>query len=206
MISHKLGSTPSCHKLPRPPSALLRPSKLTAMGRKLHLAVDKVVARQEGGQEEEFRPEDLNIMLAFQVNCPGCFMHAIPFLNSLHERYSKQGVQVFALSTAFEEFGLNTVWATTALVQKDQIFGATRNALGKDKYGRDINFRVATDKGLPQSASNASPLGGETFRRNNFMGTPTYVVFDRDLNIKLQWFGHQDAREVEAALDKIVKA
>jgi hypothetical protein len=37
------------------------------MARKLHLAVDKVVPRQEGGQEEEFRPEDLNIMLAFQV-------------------------------------------------------------------------------------------------------------------------------------------
>ena len=55
-------------------------------------------------------------------------------------------LQVFALSTAFEEFSLNTVSATTALVQKDQIFGATRNALGKDKYGRDINFRVATDK------------------------------------------------------------
>ena len=32
------------------------------------------------------------------------------------------------------------------------------------------------------------------------------MVSLRDLNIRLQWFGHQDAREVEAALDKIVKA
>ena len=55
-------------------------------------------------------------------------------------------LQVFALSTAFEEFSLNTASATAALVQKDQIFGATRNALGKDNYGKDINFRVATDK------------------------------------------------------------
>ena len=34
-----------------------------------------------------------------QVNCPGCFMHAIPFLNSLHERYTKQGVQVVKMIT-----------------------------------------------------------------------------------------------------------
>ena len=73
MISHKLCSTPAASSCPAPPSALLRAGKLSAMGRKLHLAVDKVVPRQEGGQEEEFRPEDLNIMLAFQVGGDTCY-------------------------------------------------------------------------------------------------------------------------------------
>merc|ERR1712080_393710 len=39
-------------------------------------------------------------------------------------RVHHRGVNVFAVSTAFEEFDLNTVEATEKLVQKGEIFGA----------------------------------------------------------------------------------
>merc|ERR1712133_268791 len=92
------------------------------MGKKLNLAVDRVVSRQEGGQAKEFQASNLNVMLAFQVNCPGCFLYALPLMNRLHDEFTKRGANVFALSTAFEEFDLNTVEATEKLVQKRDLW------------------------------------------------------------------------------------
>ena len=174
--------------------------------KKLKLSAGQVIPKHEGDHPKEFAASDLNMMLAFQVNCPGCFIHSLPFMNRLHERYAKQGVNVFALSTAFEEFDLNTVEATRKLVQKGEVFGATRRALGCDVYDEELVFDVVTDIGIPASATKAHPAGGETFKRNMFRGTPTFVVFDGDFNIKMEWFGHQDPRLVEAKMDKLVKA
>merc|ERR1712133_298353 len=102
------------------------------MGKKLNLAVDRVVSKQERGEAKEFQASNLNVMLAFQVNCPGCFLYALPLMNRLHDEFTNRGVYVFALSTAFEEFDLNTVEATEKLVQKGEIYGATRRALGSE--------------------------------------------------------------------------
>ena len=44
-----------------------------------------------------------------QVNCPGCFVHALPEAIRLHESYASQGLKVFSIATAFEHFEHNTL-------------------------------------------------------------------------------------------------
>lgn len=38
----------------------------------------------------EFKPSRLNIMLVMQVNCPGCFLYAIPALTKLYELFQNK--------------------------------------------------------------------------------------------------------------------
>ena len=44
-----------------------------------------------------------------QINCPGCFVNALPEIIRLHETYEAQGLKVFAIATAFEHFEHNTL-------------------------------------------------------------------------------------------------
>ena len=45
----------------------------------------------------------------FQVNCPGCFLHALPKAIELHEKYKDQGLVIIGLATAFEDYDKNTL-------------------------------------------------------------------------------------------------
>lgn len=74
-----------------------------------------------------FKPTDLNLMMIFQVNCPGCFLHGFPQIISLHTKYKEQ-LSCFALSTAFEDFELNTEENTRLLLQKNILVGETKKA------------------------------------------------------------------------------
>lgn len=67
----------------------------------------------------EFEPSQLNILLVFQVNCPGCLSHAIPLASALYELYQPKGVQVLGLSTAFEDFNFNTEENTRKLIEEE---------------------------------------------------------------------------------------
>ena len=49
------------------------------------------------------------LLEVFQVNCPGCFMHAIPEAISVYNKYKDNGVRVLGLATAFEDFDKNTL-------------------------------------------------------------------------------------------------
>jgi len=101
-----------------------------------------------------FEIKPLNVLLTFQVNCPGCFIHALPVAQELYEKYSPKGVNVFALSTAFEDFELNTAENTRLLLTSGKIVGETKNALGAqgfDVYPQRLDFPVLMDALLPSS-------------------------------------------------------
>ena len=89
--------------------------------RRLNLHIDKMV-------QGEFHPKKLNLLLLFQVNCPGCFVYALPTFNQLYEKYNQQ-IGFIALSTAFENFDLNTHQNTKLLVDKGELIGETKKAL-----------------------------------------------------------------------------
>ena len=36
----------------------------------------------------DFKVKSLNLLLAFQVNCPGCFIYALPLAENLHQKYA----------------------------------------------------------------------------------------------------------------------
>jgi glutathione peroxidase-family protein len=65
----------------------------------------------------------------FQVNCPGCFLHAMPQAITLHHRYAGQGLVVLGVATAFEDFNKNTLENLMCLVQHSEVIGETQKVL-----------------------------------------------------------------------------
>lgn len=97
----------------------------------------------------DFRLAERNLLLVFQVNCPGCFLYALPLLAELHADYEGEGVQFLGLSTAFEDFELNTLENTRALVEEGLLVGETRRALQSQNLERapfPLNFPIAFDR------------------------------------------------------------
>ena len=95
-----------------------------------------------------FELKKLNFLFVFQVNCPGCFLYGIPLVNELYKEFQKD-ISFLGLSTAFENFDLNTAVNTKLLVNNNTIIGHTKKALndqGFDKYPYTIDFPIAMDK------------------------------------------------------------
>ena len=88
----------------------------------------------------------------FQVNCPGCFLYALPQAVDLYQRYSDQGLSVLGVATAFEDFDKNNLENLTHLINNGEVIGETLRALsqqGKLVAGRLhflIPFPVAMDR------------------------------------------------------------
>ena len=88
----------------------------------------------------------------FQVNCPGCFLYSLPQAIELYRRYSGQGLAVFGLATAFEDFDKNTLANLRLLLDTGEVIGETLRVLndyGQLKSGRwplRIPFPVAMDR------------------------------------------------------------
>lgn len=87
-----------------------------------------------------------------QVNCPGCFVHALPEALKLHQRYKTQGLKVFVIATAFEHFEHNTLNNLQRLLQQRELIGEPLAQLGKadfldnNKLPYTIPVSVAMDK------------------------------------------------------------
>lgn len=95
-----------------------------------------------------FSVKALNLLLTFQVNCPGCFLYAMPLVQKLWENSAENELNVFVLSTAFEDFELNTLENTQALIREKKIIGETKKALaqyGFEKYPDRLDFSVLMD-------------------------------------------------------------
>ena len=92
----------------------------------------------------------------FQVNCPGCFLYALPQAIDLHHRYSSQGLIVLGVATAFEDFDKNTLKNLTKLVNHGEVIGDTfqmldqRGLLESGRLPYSIPFPLAMDKLIKQ--------------------------------------------------------
>ncbi len=88
----------------------------------------------------------------FQVNCPGCFLYALPQAIDLYQRYSDHGLSVLGVATAFEDFDKNNLENLTHLIENGNVVGETLRVLsqqGKLIAGRvpfRIPFPVAMDR------------------------------------------------------------
>lgn len=97
----------------------------------------------------EFKLKPLNLLLTFQVNCPGCFLYSLPMAQEIHEKHASEKLNIFALSTAFEDFELNTAENTRSLLREKKLVGETRKALnlrGVQKYPHPLDFTVLMEK------------------------------------------------------------
>jgi hypothetical protein len=116
----------------------------------------------------DFALADLNLMLIFQVNCPGCFAYALPVALRLFEEYRGR-VKVLGLSTAFEDFDLNTLGNTIRLLDSGEVVGETQKMLeraGYKKFPLTIPFDVAFDELMPNDLSHLEE-DIDQFCRNN---------------------------------------
>lgn len=87
----------------------------------------------------------------FQMNCPGCFLHALPEVAYLHRTYADRGLEVIGLSTAFEDFDKNTLDNLKHFAATGEMIGeplrqlGTAGLLGKGKIETRLDFRLAMD-------------------------------------------------------------
>ena len=117
-------------------------------------APNLIVSAWFNGKPTNIEQEKGNVILVevFQVNCPGCFMYAIPDAIRIHQKYEKNGVKVIGLATAFEDYDKNTVDNLKLLLDKQEVIGDTLNALAQtgqllngNKLPYSIPFSVAVD-------------------------------------------------------------
>lgn len=97
----------------------------------------------------EFSQKRLNLLLVFQVNCPGCFFHALPLFNKLYADFSSENISFLGLSTAFEDFDKNTLENTRELLNSGILIGETKKHLATQGIHRlpySIDFPVAMDQ------------------------------------------------------------
>lgn len=148
---------------------------------KFHLRTEQVL-------QGDFSIQPLNLISIFQVNCPGCFIYALPLAAKLYERH-RDRINILGLSTAFEDFELNTAENTRKLLQSGEMVGITRQYFQQEQieqYPIPLEFAIAFDR--------------ETFHINSLLGTPSWAVFDRECNVLASWFGHKPESEVENIL------
>lgn len=87
----------------------------------------KLQLRYKEIQDRKFALAPINLMMVFQVNCPGCFIQGFPLLSELQSYYGSN-LSCFALSTAFEDFTLNTLENTKSLITNGELVGETLKA------------------------------------------------------------------------------
>jgi peroxiredoxin len=110
-------------------------------------APNLIVSAWFNGKPTNIDQEKGNVVLieVFQVNCPGCFMYAIPDAISIHHKYEKNGVKVIGLATAFEDYDKNTVENLELLLNEQQVIGDTLNGLaqsGQLRNGNRLPYRI----------------------------------------------------------------
>ena len=100
------------------------------------------------------------VVEVFQVNCPGCFMYAIPEAINLYNKYKDEGVRFLGIATAFEDFDKNTLDNLKMLAETGQVIGETKDALsmyGQLKEGNKLQFKIP----FPLAMDKLTKVNGE---------------------------------------------
>jgi len=114
------------------------------------------------GTPTNFDQEKDHVVLVevFQVNCPGCFMNAIPEAINIYNKYKDEGVRVLGVATAFEDFDKNTLENLKMLAETGKVIGETKNTLsmyGQLKEGNKLSYKIP----FPLGMDNLTKTSGE---------------------------------------------
>ena len=110
----------------------------------------------------------------FQVNCPGCFMYALPNAIEIYKNNSRDDVVVLGLATAFEDYDKNTLDNLKLLLTSSKVIGETFNALSQYRQlvdGDKLNYKIPF------------PVGMDVLRKNTQDFTDNKVVDFIESNI-----------------------
>ena len=107
------------------------------------------------------------VVEVFQVNCPGCFMYAIPEAIAVYKKYSGDGVRVLGVATAFEDFDKNTLANLEMLAATGEVVGDTLESLGKYgrlQDGRRLPYRIPFPLGMDELVPAGNGAGMDSIR------------------------------------------
>jgi hypothetical protein len=88
----------------------------------------------------------------FQVNCPGCFIGALPEVIQTYMTFKGRPLTVWGLATAFEDYHLNTLDNLKKLIDTGEVVGETmamlseRDMLSMGRLQYFMPFPVAMDQ------------------------------------------------------------
>ena len=106
---------------------------MVAIGEKApNLKLGKWVQGMETNCDKE--GDNVKLVEVFQVNCPGCFMYSMPEIINIYQKYKGDGLTVFGVATAFEDYDKNTLENLEMLLTTGEVVGDTKQALSQ--YGQ----------------------------------------------------------------------
>ena len=113
------------------------------------------------GMDTNFDREGDNVKLVevFQVNCPGCFMHSIPEIINIYNKYKGDGLSVMGVATAFEDYDKNTLENLEMLLTTGEVVGDTKQAL--TQYGQLDDGKLQFKIPYPVAMDSLVKEGGE---------------------------------------------
>ncbi len=113
------------------------------------------------GMDTNFDREGDNVKLVevFQVNCPGCFMHSIPEIINIYNKYKGDGLSVMGMATAFEDYDKNTLENLEMLLTTGEVVGDTKQAL--TQYGQLNDGKLQFKIPYPVAMDSLVKEGGE---------------------------------------------
>ena len=113
------------------------------------------------GMDTNFDREGDNVKLVevFQVNCPGCFMHSIPEIINIYNKYKGDGLSVMGMATAFEDYDKNTLENLEMLLTTGEVVGDTKQAL--TQYGQLDDGKLQFKIPYPVAMDSLVKEGGE---------------------------------------------
>jgi hypothetical protein len=100
----------------------------------------------------------------FQVNCPGCFLYALPQAVDLYQRYADQGLSVLGVATAFEDFDKNNLENLTRLIEEGEVVGETKSTLSRQGklIGSRLPFRIPFPVAMDRLQNHQAELSQDT--------------------------------------------
>ena len=118
------------------------------------------------GAPTNFDQEKDHVVLleVFQVNCPGCFMNAIPEAISIYNKYKDEGIRVLGIATAFEDFDKNTLENLKMLAETGEVIGETKNSLsmyGKLQDGNKLSYKIPFPLGMDNLTKTTEEISQE---------------------------------------------
>ena len=136
--------------------------------------------------------DHITLLEVFQVNCPGCFLYAIPEAINIYKKYKDDGVRVLGLATAFEDFDKNTVENLRMLAQTGEVIGETKRAL-------TMQGRLGKNNTLPYKIP--FPLGMDKLTKA--AGEPKYDDIIQFINQQIPDFDTQSKEYKSHIIQKV---
>ncbi len=118
----------------------------------------------------------------FQVNCPGCFLYALPHAIQLHKTYQAKGLVVIGLATAFEDYDKNTLENLERLVKRGEVIGETLHTLTQQGMVTDgkLEWQLPFAVGMDRVTTDQEPVTQERILRYSRNALPDFDELGED--------------------------